>query len=154
MSAEDNLKRVFPKLNVQPWRKTSEDTKDYNCLAWAAGETHRRWDLDPNYYWPVGVPREQTIPAFISAYETCGYMECENGDFEHGFEKIAIYAINKKPQHAARQMASGMWTSKLGDFWDIEHSTVDGVESNPYGIVEVFMKRPIFFRGGITHEPY
>lgn len=154
MSPEEQLKRAFPKLNVQAWRKTSEQTNDYNCLAWAAGETHRRWDLDQNYYWPEGVPREQTIPAFIAAYKTRGYTDCENGDYESGYEKIAIFAIQQRPQHAARQLANGAWTSKLGPFWDIEHETAEAVESTTYGEVVVFMKRPIFFRGEITREPY
>jgi hypothetical protein len=152
MSAEDKIRNFFPKLKAQPWRVTSKDTKDYNCLAWAAGETHRRWDLDRNYYWPEGVPREQTISAFVAAYETRGFVECENGDLEHGYEKIAIYAINGRPQHAARQLGNGAWTSKLGDWWDIEHATVEGVESNSYGDVAVFMKRVILFRGGIQRE--
>ena len=45
---------------------------------------------------------------------------------------IAIYC-NFNPQlktlevtHAARQLPSGKWTSKLGDADDIEHNTLEG----------------------------
>jgi hypothetical protein len=158
MSAKDAIERCFPKLLGQPWRKTSDGTNDYNCLAWAAGETHRRWDLDPNYYWPIP-RREQTIPVFIAAYATRGFVECDNGDLENGYEKIAIYALGKRPQHAARQLANGKWTSKLGPFWDIEHETAEGVETTgdgpaKYGTVVAYMKRPIIFSGSLKREPY
>jgi hypothetical protein len=143
------IQRHFPNLLNGQYRVTSQNTRDYNCLAWAAGETHRRWDLEPNYYWPIS-EREQTIPAFVKAYETRGYAVCDNGDFEHGYEKIAIYAVNNKPQHAARQLGNGAWSSKLGDGWDIEHPTLEGVKSSEYGEAVLFMKRPIIFRGGIT----
>src|SRR6266446_474579 len=112
----------FPNLRNGYYTVTSPDTNDYNCLAWAAGETDRKWDPnDPDHYWPDGVPREQTIPAFIAAYATCGYVECQSGEPEIGYEKIVIYAVGLIPKHAARQLVSGAWSSKLGDGWDIEH---------------------------------
>lgn len=140
--APSHLLAAFPKLKTTGYKRTSPDTRDYNCLAWAAGETHRRWDPNaPNDYWPA--KREQTIPAFKGAYATLGYVECENGDLEPGYEKIAIYAVGVKPVHAARQLANGAWTSKLGREIDIEHPTVEGVESVTYGKVVVFLKRRI-----------
>jgi hypothetical protein len=146
MSRADLL-RVFPELKHTGYRKTSDDTRQYNCLAWAAGETHRRWD--PHVltdHWPAR--REQTIPAFKEAYESIGYVQCPDGKEEHGFEKIAIFAIGGKPQHAARQLGNGAWTSKLGRDIDIEHPTVDGVKSQVYGEVVIYMKRPIIMQPG------
>jgi hypothetical protein len=147
--SQADLLRAFPELQRTGYRKTSNDTRQYNCLAWAAGETHRRWD--PNVltdHWPAR--REQTIPAFKEAYESIDYVECSNGEPELGFEKIAIFAIGLKPQHAARQLGNGAWTSKLGREIDIEHPTVDGVKSQVYGDVVMYMKRSIIFRPGIT----
>ena len=51
------------------------------------------------------------------------------------------------PSHAARQLPSGHWTSKLGKAEDIRHSTLEAVESDPnlglgYGKVAVILKRP------------
>ena len=51
----------FPRL-APPARFeiTSPRTVAYNCIAWAAGETQRKWwpDKVGVAYWPKGVPRE------------------------------------------------------------------------------------------------
>ena len=144
------VRGIFHNLQNGGYKVTSEDTRDYNCLAWAAGETDRVWN--PNNlddHWPDGVPREQTLPAFIAAYATVGYVECDNCDLEHGYEKIAIYANQHGPQHAARQLGNGAWTSKLGTGWDIEHPSLDGVECDAYGKPVAYMQRPIRLQAGI-----
>ena len=41
-------------------------------------------------YWPAGVERAYTIEAYGQAFSTRGYGLCEDGDFEGGFEKIAL----------------------------------------------------------------
>jgi hypothetical protein len=49
-------------------------------------------------HWPDGLPREplnkETVGNFIRAFESEGFRRCENGEFEHGFEKVAIYVDN------------------------------------------------------------
>ena len=45
--------------------------------------------------------------------------------------------------HAARQLLSGKWTSKLGKSVDIEHDTTDVVARGLYGEVVQIMKRAI-----------
>ena len=47
-----------------------------------------------------------------------------------------------EPKHAARQLPSGRWTSKLGFLEDIEHALHD-LEGTEYGAVVLVMKRPI-----------
>lgn len=141
------LRRNFPNLRSGQYQITSSDTRDYNCLAWAASETDRKWNpLDPDDYWPLGVTRAQTKDAFIAAYETRGFVECYNSEVEHGYEKIAIYANAVGPQHAARQLGNGAWTSKLGDGWDIEHPTLEGVECGDYGHPIAYMKREVILK--------
>jgi hypothetical protein len=138
------LKLCFPGLAACRFEITSPRTRFYNCIAWAAGETHRKWwpDKMKVEYWPEGVPREATLAAFVAAYATLGYQICENGDFEADFEKIAVFTKPAgTPTHAARQLPSGTWTSKLGDEEDIEHE-LRGVEGARYGSVRQFMKRP------------
>lgn len=93
------------------------------------------------YYWPSILPREATIENFIAAFGIDGFQVCENRNFESDYQKVAIYADNGKPTHMARQLPDGKWTSKLGDGWDIEHSSLDGVESSGYGKVAVILKR-------------
>lgn len=133
--------RAFP--NLGRWDETSPFTRTYNCFAWAAGETHRRWDpTSPRWYWPLGIPRALQAVAFVLAYETIGYRVCKNGCFENGFEKIAIYATpDGRGTHAARQLPDGRWTSKLGNAEDIIHVSAEALNSTGYGQPKYFMSR-------------
>ncbi|SRR6266436_5257554 len=136
----------FPRLAPPAtFEITSPRTRAYNCVAWAAGDTQRKWwpDRMNVAYWPRGVPREATLPAFIAAYATLGYEVCASGEIEGGFEKIAIYAKPAgTPAHAARQLPNGKWTSKLGDEEDIEHD-LQCLKCMRYGEVRQFMKRAV-----------
>ena len=143
--AMDNLIELFPRLLERGYDLTSPETPFYNCIAWAAGETARWWWPDPNdqYYWPPGMPRKEALQAFVLLFEELGYAVCEDEKLEEAFEKIAIYVNDStgKPTHAARQLASGRWTSKLGSLEDIEHD-LKGATGVYYGSVAVIMKRP------------
>lgn len=135
----------LPGLAAAEFEITSPKTKTYNCIAWAAGETHRRWwpDKMKVEYWPPGVVREQTVTAFMAAYATLGYEACEKDDLENGYEKIAIFLKpGGTPTHAARQLPSGRWTSRLGPSQDIEHD-LRSVEGRGYGQAKQFMRRPM-----------
>lgn len=53
-----------------------------------------------------------------------------------------------EPTHMARQLANGMWTSKLGGNEDITHFTLDALESygpirirDEYGCGVIYMRR-------------
>jgi len=96
--------------------------------------------------WPHGVPRQETIAAFVRMYEARGYQKCIDGSLEAGIEKIALYGIPGPtglplPTHAAYQLENGNWTSKLGDFEDIEHFLVEKLNGPRYGAVALYMKR-------------
>jgi hypothetical protein len=134
---------LFPQLKVSGYSITSPPTQEYNCIAWAAGDGEVWWWPDPMniYYWPPQVQRVETIETFIMAYETLGYVVCDTPEYEPGFEKIAIYEKDGKPTHAARQLNSGHWTSKLGRLEDIEHPTLNTLVGSSYGSVAVLMKR-------------
>jgi len=142
MSTE--IEGLFPRLKTSSYKITSPFDDSYNCIAWAAQETQRKWwpDTMGIGYWPIGVVREETLQAFISAYATVGFKPCDSGEVEDGFEKVAIFTDGGgEPTHAARQLPSGRWTSKLGDLQDIEHD-LDGVAGTHYGHAKVFLKRP------------
>lgn len=95
-------------------------------------------------YWPPNVARHETIESFIHAYETVGYLPSPDGNLEPGFEKIALYIDpSGTPTHAARQLSDGRWTSKLGDFEDIEHDTVNDVTGPCYGTIACYLRRPL-----------
>jgi hypothetical protein len=140
----------FPNLREGDHTKTSDASQEYNCIAWAAEDTSAWWwpslELGRSY-WPEGIPREETVEAFVAAFRTKGYEPCDIGSLEVGFEKIALYVdANNIPTHAARQLKNGHWTSKLGGFEDIEHLTVECLQGDApyqYGRASLYMKRPI-----------
>lgn len=141
----EEIEKAFPNLQISGYSITSPATPEYNCIAWAASEAESWWEPDPLglYYWPSNTPRQYTVEAYIKAYEKIGYTVCDNPAYEKNFEKIAIYVDSYgKPTHAARQLGSGNWTSKLGQLEDIEHTTLDNIAGPYYGSVGVIMKRP------------
>ena len=70
------------------------------------------------------------------------YSRGANDAQESGIEKVAIYTLNGLPKHAARQLPSGAWSSKLGNHIDIEHS-LEGLAGDLYGSVAHILSRPI-----------
>ncbi len=140
------LDSIFPGLARSGYQETSARNNDYNCIAWAAGESHVWWwpGLDASReYWPPGVPRERTRDAFVAAFASLGYLVCEGEEPEAGFEKIALFAdADGRPTHAARQLPNGRWTSKLGKAEDIEHALHD-LEGAVYGAMVLIMKRAV-----------
>lgn len=134
----------FPALQSDGFEIISPATIDYNCIAWAADDNGRWWEPDRFglKYWPPDVPRDYNIESFISAFETLGYVRCDDGDLETGHEKIGIYEnLLGEFTHVAWQMEDGRWSSKLGDGNDIIHNSVNGLYGEFYGTVNVFMKR-------------
>jgi hypothetical protein len=142
----DDIENEFPRLRPEGYSITSSESDDYNCIAWAGGDTTRKWDPDPTAgrYWPENVPRTLDVESFVQLFALQGgYSPCESDVLERGFEKIALYiSPSEEVTHAARQLPSGAWTSKLGDWEDIEHKTLSGLESAFYGRVAKILRRP------------
>jgi len=142
----------FPNMTPSNHRKASDPTTACNCIAYAAGDYAQKWDCPPmpncGRYWPPGAVQGPEINALISAFEAIGYVICDNGNLELGFEKVALYADDDGEwQHAAKQCKDGTWTSKLGYAEDIRHTTPAVVETPSYGDpgygrVVQYMKRP------------
>src|SRR5262249_54840239 len=136
------LEATFPNLAQDGYQVTSPATRRYNCIAWAAGDEQNWWWPVPGTYWPAQAPRLETLEAFVQAYGTLGYAPCESDGLEPGFEKIALYANSAgKPTHAARQLPSGQWTSKVGRGVDIVHETPDALAGDLYGNPVQLLKR-------------
>jgi hypothetical protein len=133
---------VFPRLHPDNHEITSPSSHRYNCIAWAAGgETNWWWpDVDEVAYWPARVPRIETIEAFVDAFGMLGYTPCEDGEHEAGYEKVALYALEGIPTHAARQLADGRWSSKMGRSVDIAH-TLDALDGPLYGAIIFYLRR-------------
>ena len=99
------------------------------------------WPGIQDYYWPPDVAGVDELRTLIQLYRDAGYEECDNGQREDGFKKVAIYVNQEGPQHIARQLESGRWTSKLGDLEDIEHDTLEILEGRFYGKATIFLKK-------------
>jgi hypothetical protein len=139
----EDIESFFPKLQSDKYTITSPNTPDYNCIAWAAGEIYPPWWPDEDHYWPEEAICENTIEAFISAFELREYKTCDNPDYENNFEKVALFVDdNNVPTHMARQLDSDTWTSKLGKGVDIIHSSLEALEGKIYGKAKVYLKRP------------
>jgi hypothetical protein len=142
----ERLLAAFPGLRSTAFRVTSPADPSYNCIAWAAGNaTDWWWPLDDarKAYWPLDVSREITLDAFRSAFVSLGYAVCDGDILEPSHEKVAIFTdATGRPTHAARQLRTGRWSSKLGQSEDIEHD-LRALEGGPYGAVALILKRKL-----------
>lgn len=136
-----NEKRIrihFPNLKIgENGNYTSEKGDQYNCAAWAV-QLEDEWiqfeDAQGNL--------DLSIERYITYYKNHGFEVGKNPDLEIGIIKIAIYANeNKEFKHVARQLTDGQWTSKIGDWEDIEHKTLDVVTGKSYGKPHVIMQK-------------
>ena len=138
-----HLELRYPNLALTEYAVTSPKSQEYNCFAWVAGDQERWWQPTPEdeFYWVPGVPMEETLSAYIQAYQTLGYAICDNAVLETGYEKIALYVNDEGiPTHAAKQLLTGKWSSKLGWLEDIEHE-LEGLVGEKYGKIGQVLKR-------------
>ena len=139
----ERVRHLLPNLTAENYRITSSASWQYNCIACVVGKTDSWWWPIPGRFWPAGVPREETLEAFISALGTQGFSPCLSPELELRVEKIALYSMGSIPTRAARQRLNGWWTSKLGPNFDIEHSDLAAVAGGIYGTPVVFLSRAI-----------
>jgi hypothetical protein len=151
MGKKEGIRRLRPERELllrsgASYKVTSNATVLYNCIAYAAGDESRWWEPyrrdDRPTYWPKNAIQGYSLEALVSAFVAIGYEACENGDLEPGFEKVALYVADDDTYgHAAKQKDDGSWVSKLGDWEDIRHGTVDVFRHANYGTVAKYMKR-------------
>ena len=69
------IEKAFPTLLNSRYSITSHAEKDYNCIAWAAGDTTAWLEPDPQdiCFWPDNIPRVYTVEAYIKAFESLGF---------------------------------------------------------------------------------
>jgi hypothetical protein len=156
--------RNYPNLRAQGYKVSSEETLGelvrYNCVALVAdGDQTTWWEPStvnskpvkrPGRYWPNGIATDGSIESYVRLYELLGYKRCNNARFEILYEKIAIYGYPEGAfSHVAYQLFFG-WISKLGDYEDIKHNTLEALVCDDYGQVKVFMKRRCRLRGYLS----
>jgi hypothetical protein len=132
---------LFPRLKPSNHRVTSPVSPDYNCVAWAVGETEHWWQ--PGEYWPFQVPvNAASVSDLIAALELLGFTRCNDSTFEPNSNKIAVYASGDYFTHVARQLRNGKWTSKLGHEEDIEHDFPEHLAEGVYGQIACYIRKP------------
>jgi hypothetical protein len=133
------LQRHFPNLVPgQNFEFTSLKTDDYNCVAWST-EIEDEWidfpyDEQGNY--------DDNIDKYITYFKNLGFVEIKDSNPEDGVSKIAIYGDNENNfKHVARLLPNGKWTSKIGDWEDIQHDTLEALSGNSYGHPILLMQK-------------
>jgi len=127
----------FPNLKKgENFTFTSLQTEDYNCVAWAC-------DVDDEW---IQFYEERklviNVDRYIQHFSNLGYTITENRALVAGVQKIAIYKDNEGNfKHVAKQLPSGKWTSKLGDWEDIEHDSPEALLGRSYGTQLIFMEK-------------
>ena len=143
--SEEELMRVrllapFPNLEGTEFELTSPETHQYNCFAFAVGETHRWWQPseEADHFWPAGITRDLTVPSLLAAYGTVGFssrlLASLPPTLPEGATQVAIYAKDGIATHAARRVEADKWCSKLGPGVDLTHP-LEALEGALYGNV-------------------
>lgn len=143
---DPEVEEDFPELLESGYDVTSPPVTRNNCIGWALGDKTQYWDPGMvgvrGFYWPPGIPREDSLRAWTRVFEMYGYRICESANLEPGVEKVAIYAdAIGTPTHVAKQQPCGQWTSKLGRGVDIEHDDLAGLQGDLFGEVVRILKR-------------
>lgn len=143
MASIRDLEAAFPGLAGTNYSEESDAADSYNCIAYAVGDTDNWWWPRRGYgtYWPPGFPLSDAVDTPIEFFENRGYSRCESQECEAGYEKVAIYCRDGQIKHAARQLRSGRWASKLGEEQDIEHERAHHVECAAYGTTAQVLRR-------------
>ena len=137
-----HLEKLFPSLAESGYSKSSEQDPFYNCFAFAVHDTGQYWQKVPvkGYYWPLD--RDDRLEDWIGALALNNFKPTDDPGLEAGFEKVCIYVnASGSPEHVARQLESGKWTSKIGKLEDIQHDTLMGLEGAEYGTPTIIMRR-------------
>jgi hypothetical protein len=83
----------LPRLTPDNHYVTSPPTPDYNCIAWAADDDKKWWWPVAHIrgsYWPDGIAKTETLASVVSAFETLGYVVCEDDSLEEAFDVICV----------------------------------------------------------------
>lgn len=96
------------------------------------------WSHEYGFHWPAD--RSRAINSLVLVFKSLGYEECDDDKLESGFERVVLYCKGTKWMHAARQIETGEWTSKLGIKWDIAHKSPEAL-CDYYGPIHCYMKR-------------
>ena len=134
---------AFPKLSSEGFEIVERASYQYNCIAFAAGNTNRWWDHNRNHYWPEYAARSNSIESLKEVFVGMGFERCADSSREDGYRKVALYGEQGVWKHAAVQTPSGRWRSKMGRGPVIEHRSPESLSDGQYGHVAYYMRRAV-----------
>ena len=135
------LIETFPHLSSEDFEIVDDPTGQYNCIAYAAGDTSQWWWPNGIDYWPPWVSLNNSMESLKEAFAGLGYEPCDDGNVEDGCQKVVLYGSQERFEHAAVQMPNGRWRSKMGRGPVIEHRRPDALAGEVYGKAMGFMRR-------------
>lgn len=138
---DSRLKLKFPNLiHGKNFEFTSLKTDDYNCVAWAS-EIDDEWI---EYPYDDYQNFDDSVHKYINHFLQLGFTKTDKQQHEEGILKIAIYTDQQQNfLHVARSLPNKRWTSKIGDWEDIEHNTLDVLSGEFYGSPQIIMQKAI-----------
>jgi len=142
MATRKNIEEWFPNIVGKDFKITNS-TFEFNCVAFTL-------DIYDDYVWVTekswpyqNIPRILKVDSFEKLYELYGYEICDDNSYEIGYEKIAFYAKNNIPLHAAKQFVN-IWKSKISNLIvDHELEWLCGNTTDAYGNIVFIMKRKL-----------
>lgn len=139
----EEIRKTFPSLNDDNCEEKSARDFNYNCLAFALGDTHNWWEPPGQfgyYYWPPGFSNDASVATVTAIIKLHGFVVEIKPYVMPVAESVAIYAQGEEWTHFAR-FANGMWLSKVGEDNDIAHSSLELLEGALYGKVVKVLSR-------------
>ena len=137
------LVSAFPNLSGEGSEIVEQPSEQYNCIAYAAGDTSKWWWPDGINYWPPWATVTNRIESLKEAFAGLGYEQSQDSGAEDGCQKVALYELNGEMKHAAAQMPNGRWRSKTGQGPVIEHDSPESLSGGMYGDATVYMRRVV-----------
>ena len=126
---------------------SSETSTAYNCMP-GLWEPHSPGSIaEDQGHWPVGLPHDRAPETLRTLFQREGFVDCENGDLDPNSVKIALYQAQESDgsyrwTHVARQLKTGLWTSKLGSSYEATHRNPEDLDGRLYGAVFAYMAKP------------
>ena len=98
-------------------------------------------------HWPEGLPHDREPDTLRELFRREGFVGCEDGRLDPVMVKIALYQMRDDEggyiwTHVARQLKTGLWTSKLGSSYEVTHRSIGDLEGELYGAVYAYMAKP------------
>lgn len=144
----DEMSTLWPDLKEgKNFHFSSLKKKGFKCIWYAlmldVGDIDMLWFRDK-----YGLDKSR-LDHSAKGYGDCfqkyyGFEYCNSAEYEEGWIKVVLYEDrNNDFKHVARVLPNGNLTSKMGNYEDIEHYTMDALSGDEYGYATLFMKKQI-----------